>query len=341
MENNNNNNNNYHTVTPLDWSDPAWTPVVIRADASALCHAAQGLVELLAKATGAPSLPPATHPLQCAHLLMDQVILDIPLAFLSLLLSTPPPTTTHNNNTTTTTRITSPTNTTGRPAHFSQQQQQQFLLNNSNQQLIYFNKVLSTLIGDKGQTLAILSADAAVRIMIPHIAKKNDFMQLEGDLWNVMVCFANILTWIAKQQQEQQEEEFTNNNNNNNNLTTTTTTTTISTTILLSGLPSQTKLRNIARKTDCQIRKQRKSNTLTVTGNSQERVQAAVSLLQKWQASQQQPPAPPTTTTATDESPRTRSQPQKRPNNNNNTNNKRPPMQTNTKNNNNNDTPKK
>ena len=302
----------YHTYTPLDWSDPNWTPVVIRADAPAVCHAAHGLVELLSKTPGTNNTSGGggggshnnnnhnnnnhmntTQMLQNAHLIMDQVILDVPVP---------------------------------RQKH-------------------------STLVGKWGQTLATFSADADVRIMIPqqptstttttigkgHYAQQQqrlDLIQLEGDLWNVLVCLANIMSLLvqspsllAKSHHHHESGSTTvtatsanaaphasSNYNSNNNATSsssnvhhlvngaattntatttttniTTTTTTMSTaTVSLLALPSQTKLRNIARKTDCQIRKQRKSNTLTVTGSSTEQVSLAIQLLQKWQASQQQ-----------------------------------------------------
>ncbi|KAL7573793.1 hypothetical protein ACA910_007822 [Epithemia clementina (nom. ined.)] len=315
----NNSGSDYHTYTPLDWSDPAWTPVVIRADAPAVCHAALGLVELLSKAPGAPmhhntnnnnnnnnsngSSSSSSNPtalLQNSHLLMDQVVLDVPLA---------------------------------RQKH-------------------------ATLVGKRGQTLATFSAETAVRIMIPqkntpyHYHRhpnsqhpSSDLIQLEGDLWNVLVCLANLMSWLVQppsllatnnhtlppaaaaaansnnnnnntktahegaaktatsgSSNHSSNHSSSGNNNNNNNhnnnhnhSSTTTTalaaavvTTTTTASVSLLALPSQTKLRNIARKTDCQIRKQRKSNTLTVTGSNADHVQLAVQLLQKWQAAQQQ-----------------------------------------------------
>ena len=274
----------YHTLTPLDWSDPAWTPVVIRADAPAVCHAAQGLVELLSKAPGGSAVHNHHHHhsshhhhhhhhhnmsatsllMQNSHLIMDQVILDVPVA---------------------------------RQKH-------------------------STIVGKHGQTLATFSAHSNVRIMIPppimmmmnhNTMPRMDLIQLEGDLFNVLACLANIMTLLVQPTSvlaaakptttlntthataspsttaaAANSASSSSNNNNNNNTAVATVTTTTTASVSLPALPSQTKLRNIARKTDCQIRKQRKSNTLTVTGANADNVQTAVQLLQKWQAAQQQ-----------------------------------------------------
>mmetsp|Transcript_7909 Transcript_7909/g.17576 ORF Transcript_7909/g.17576 Transcript_7909/m.17576 type:complete len:384 (-) Transcript_7909:264-1415(-) len=159
----------------------------------------------------------------------------------------------------------------------------------------------ATLIGKRGLTLATLSAESKVRIMIPQKAARLDLIQLEGDLLNVFVCLANVMRLLAapsqtaagngqgaNKQDAHNGNSSTSSSFNNNKSDTATSTTSTTTTVSLSSLPSQTKLRNIARKTDCQIRKQRKSNTLTITGQTLDQVQAAVVLLDKWQSAQQQ-----------------------------------------------------
>ena len=172
-----NNDASFQTFTPLDWSDPAWTPVVIRGDALAMCHAAQGLVELIAPkaqlavaaaasnntstaasgggnnhhpnstnnvaasttTTATTTTKKHTFTIDAMSLWMDQVICDIPLA---------------------------------RQKH-------------------------GILVGKRGQMVAALSADTQVRIMIPQKQARLDMIQLEGDLYNVLVCLANIVALLT------------------------------------------------------------------------------------------------------------------------------------------------
>jgi KH domain len=117
----------------------------------------------------------------------------------------------------------------------------------------------ASLIGKRGLVLANLSADTSVRIMVPAKEVRHDIVQLEGDLENVAKCLSKILQLFDVKPPPA--------------------------TIRLDQLPSQTKLRNVARKTETTIRKKKleeeNSWQLSITGTSTENIQAAVTLLER------------------------------------------------------------
>jgi predicted RNA-binding protein YlqC (UPF0109 family) len=179
------------TYSDLDWSDPQWTPVVIRADPCAALTAIARVQDVVPN--------------------FDQVVMDIPLQ---------------------------------RSRH-------------------------ATVVGKRGLTLASLSADHKVRIMVPNKDLRHDMIQLEGDYPNVKQCFHAILRLVASKGNQEAS-------------------------LLVPQLPSHTKLRQVGRKTDTVIRKKKVDDTtwlLTVTGTGQ--VQAAVTLLQKWKDELDGVPPPP------------------------------------------------
>lgn len=187
------------TYSPLDFSDPAWTPVVIRADVEAAIAAGKGLLD-------------------ACNGQLDEVILDIPL-----------------------------------PRHRH-----------------------ATVVGKHGMTVARLSADHNVRIMVPHKESRHDVVQLEGGLENVQKCLTDLLQ-VASRMVKRDDSA-------------------VSTTLTLTvpTPPSQTKIRNLARKTDCSIKKKKTEENgksqwnLYVTGKSAENVSAAIGILRKWREEQQQ-----------------------------------------------------
>ena len=183
-----------YTYSELDWSNPDWTPVVIRADPCAALAAAQRLHDMVDE--------------------MDDVVMDVPLS---------------------------------RNKH-------------------------AALIGKRGLVLANLSADTAVRIMVPRRELRHDVIQLEGELQNVKLCLDRVLT-IASDARSAAPPVRKNSRAED-----------IASTIILSQLPSQAKLRSVGRKTDTIIKKKKVDDEwhLTVTGSVQEQVQSAVNMLQKW-----------------------------------------------------------
>jgi hypothetical protein len=118
----------------------------------------------------------------------------------------------------------------------------------------------ASLIGKRGLILANLSADTGVRIMVPRKEVRHDVVQLEGDLEKVRICLERVLTLIS-------------------------TCRPTPTTVVVSQLPSQTKLRNVSRKTETTIRKKKLDNDewqLLISGNSIDQIQTAASLLERW-----------------------------------------------------------
>uniref|UniRef100_A0A7S3L1B4 K Homology domain-containing protein n=1 Tax=Amphora coffeiformis TaxID=265554 RepID=A0A7S3L1B4_9STRA len=196
-----------HTYSGLDFSDPNWTPVVIRADVEAAMAAGRGLEEV-------------------CNGQLDQVVLDVPF-----------------------------------PRHRH-----------------------ATVVGKHGLTIAKLSADHNVRIMIPHKDSRHDMIQLEGDLLPVQQCLIDLLQLASRimpaaslkrddgatssggsNTQQQQEHQ-------------------VSDSLLVPLAPSQTKIRNVARKTDCSIKKKKYADgwQLFVAGKSAEQVAAGIALFRKW-----------------------------------------------------------
>ena len=210
-----------HTYSGLDFSDPNWTPVVIRADVEAAMAAGRGLEEV-------------------CNGQLDQVVLDVPL-----------------------------------PRHRH-----------------------ATVVGKHGITIAKLSADHDVRIMIPHRESRHDMIQLEGDLVPVQQCLIELLQLAsrmtptatskrddggtlsgtnasAQQQQQQQQQQRAS---------------VVSDSLMVPVAPSQTKIRNVARKTDCSIKKKKHTDgwQLFISGKSNEQVTAAISHFRKWRDEQPQ-----------------------------------------------------
>ncbi len=119
----------------------------------------------------------------------------------------------------------------------------------------------ATVVGKRGWTVATLSADHAVRILVPHKELRHDIVQLEGPFSNVRACFAALLQVLVAPA-----------------------------TLIVPVLPSQTKLRHIGRKTDTMLRKTKLDDgtwQLTVTGAGH--VPAAMAMLQKWKEELQYP----------------------------------------------------
>lgn len=126
----------------------------------------------------------------------------------------------------------------------------------------------ASLIGKRGLVLANLSADTSVRIMVPAKEVRHDIVQLEGELGNVRKCLNKILLRCEAKP--------------------------LPASLRVDQLPSQTKLRNVSRKTETTIRKKKldddNSWQLTVSGASPENIQAAVGMLDRRQ-DEVQPPA--------------------------------------------------
>ena len=142
----------------------------------------------------------------------------------------------------------------------------------------------ASIIGKRGVCLANLSADTNVRIMIPQRTLRIDLIQLEGELDNVKVCFEKITSMLAsfKRKNGSSGEENT-----------------VSASIEVPTLPSQTKLRVVAKKTDTSVQKKRQANDtwlITVWGQDNEHVTSAVGMLETWknQSSNQKAGSTPT-----------------------------------------------
>lgn len=226
-----------YTYTELDFSDPNWTPVVIRADPKAAFTAAAKLEETLVHNSGGGGSSMTT--VADASSLIDQVVLDVPIS---------------------------------RQKH-------------------------AAIVGKRGVTLANLSADTHVRIMVPNKDRRHDVVQLEGDLPHVKMCLDRVLQIVWTTSGGANSGTITAPGARPAAAGTTAEAPAHSQSIVLEQLPSQTKLRGLSRKTDTVIKKKRvegcaataddaggsssKAWQLTVSGNSAEQVQAAIALLQK------------------------------------------------------------
>jgi hypothetical protein len=119
----------------------------------------------------------------------------------------------------------------------------------------------ASLIGKRGLVLANLSADTSVRIMVPAKEVRHDVVQLEGELGNVRKCLEKILQLCETKPPPAS--------------------------LRLEQLPSQTKLRNVSRKTATTIRKKKvdedNSWQLTISATTSDNIQAAVAMLDRWQ----------------------------------------------------------
>lgn len=145
----------------------------------------------------------------------------------------------------------------------------------------------AALIGKRGLVLANLSADTQVRIMVPRRELRHDVVQLEGDLELVRMCLDKVLlltcsdkTPLAAKKpppatakpplslDPPMEDDAT--------------------TVTVTVLPSQTKLRNVGRKTDCLVKKKKDGDKwqLIVSGTNKEQIQSAIAILEKWHEDQ-------------------------------------------------------
>lgn len=127
----------------------------------------------------------------------------------------------------------------------------------------------ASLIGKRGLVLASLSAETNVRIMVPSKEVRHDVVQLEGSLDRVRKCLERVLSLCESKPQPMS--------------------------LQVKILPSQTKLRNVSRKTETTIRKKKLMDTassnevgteevwqLTISGNTADSIQAAASMLERW-----------------------------------------------------------
>lgn len=207
------------TYTELDFSDPQWTPIVIRADPIAAIYAAN-----------------AIHDICCPEYVTDRnqlvYIMDVPVPAVAA------------GNT-----------------------------NNANLRH-------ASIVGKRGNKLIQLSADHKCRIMVPPKQLGHNVIQLEAPLKECCSCLKAVLVKLQtggytsgneeKEQQHQQQGDATktslatpppknsknnaagnkgNKNDNGKN--------SFQMTLIIQPLPSQTKLRNIARKTETKILKKR------------------------------------------------------------------------------------
>ena len=202
------------TYTELDFSDPQWTPIVIRADPIAAIYAAT-----------------AIHDVCCPEYVVDRnqlvYIMDVPVPAIA-------PTTNANLR------------------HAS-------------------------IVGKRGNKLIQLSADHKCRIMVPPKQLGHDVIQLEAPLKECCSCLKAITGKLqiggssddketgdatktspssppAKNAKNSTSNKGSNNNGNKNNKNDKNS---FQTTLIIQPLPSQTKLRNIARKTETKILKKR------------------------------------------------------------------------------------
>lgn len=130
----------------------------------------------------------------------------------------------------------------------------------------------ATLIGKRGTTLANLSADTNVRIMVPQRTLRIDLIQLEGELDNVKVCFEKIIVLLSSLKRKNGTAASGEDN-------------TVSALIEVPTLPSQTKLRVVAKKTETSLQKKRQADDtwlITVCGQDADRVQHAVGMIESW-----------------------------------------------------------
>jgi hypothetical protein len=141
----------------------------------------------------------------------------------------------------------------------------------------------AAVIGKNGRVLAKLSGDHNVRIMIPFKQAKHDMIQLEGDLPNVSACLADLLT-VA-----------TNSSNNGS----------VTESLVLPRMAfSQSRLRALARRTDCRIKKKSVDEInwqIFVTGKTSQ-VATALQVLRKWKEAVSTAATTTTTTTSSDPS---------------------------------------
>ena len=204
------------TYTELDFSDPQWTPIVIRADPIAAIYASN-----------------AIHDICCPEYVVDRnqlvFIMDVPVPAVAA------------------------TNT-----------------NNSNLRH-------ASIVGKRGNKLIQLSADHRCRIMVPPKQLGHDVIQLEAPLKECSSCLKAIMGKLQAGGPDEKEQpgDATNmsvstppsknsknnatnkGNNNGKNRNDNSAKNNFQSTLIIQPLPSQTKLRNIARKTETKILKKR------------------------------------------------------------------------------------
>jgi len=211
------------TYTELDFSDPQWTPIVIRADPVAAIYAAN-----------------AVHDICYPEYVVDRnqliYIMDVPV----------------------------PAVAAG---------------NSNNANLRH-----ASIVGKRGNKLIQLSADHKCRIMVPPKQLGHNVIQLEASLKECCSCLKAISVKLQagstsgneENQQQQQHCDATkpspantpsknnksngtsnNKNNNGNKSKNDNSKKNFQMTLIIQPLPSQTKLRNIARKTETKILKKR------------------------------------------------------------------------------------
>lgn len=230
------------TYTELDFSDPHWTPIVIRADPIAALYAAN-----------------AIHDICCPEYVTDRnqlvYIVDVPV-----------------------------------PAVASNETATGNANANANANLRH-----ASIVGKRGNKLIQLSADHKCRIMVPPKQLGHNVIQLEAPLKECSSCLKAISAKLQAGVSASDEKEYQqsqplsdttktspttppsknsakqNNNNNNNaansgkannngnnkNKNENNARNNCQMTLVIQPLPSQTKLRNIARKTETKILKKR------------------------------------------------------------------------------------
>lgn len=204
------------TYTELDFSDPQWTPIVIRADPIAAIYAAN-----------------AIHDICCPEYVIDRnqlvYIIDVPVPAVAA-------------------------------------------TNNANLRH-------ASIVGKRGNKLIQLSADHKCRIMVPPKQLGHDVIQLEAPLKECCSCLKAITGKLQSGGSDDNKESLGdatktsqtspnsknaknnatkgNNANNKNKNENNNGKNSFQTTLIIQPLPSQTKLRNIARKTETKILKKR------------------------------------------------------------------------------------
>lgn len=253
-----------YTYTELDFTNPQWTPVVIRADPNASLFVAQSILDL------------------CLEYVLDRkqlvYIFDLPIPSTSnpstsgggTSKSPSPPASTSQKSNKLGGGVTS-TNIGAGPNNGSGSGKEN---NNNNNH--------ATIVGKRGQTLMQLSADHKCRIMVPPKQLQHDIIQLEGPLQECISCLQAIAALLhkvsettsaaipvtaattsstatpttsssgngTKKDKAGTSISSSSNTNSNNSKP-------FEITLIVQPLPSQQRLRNIARKTDTVIKKKR------------------------------------------------------------------------------------
>jgi predicted RNA-binding protein YlqC (UPF0109 family) len=218
------------TYTELDFTDTNWTPVVIRAPTMAGLVVSATILDI------------------CLEYVLDrtqiQYIFDLPI---------------------------------------SSQNQQTTSGNGASSSVV--NNAHATIIGKRGQTIMTLSANSNCRIMVPPKQLKHDIVQLEGPLKECTSCLEAISSLLSSSLGDSPNtpnkstiiisSSSANNQVNNSGATTPSSASKsiaknaqirsndnkYQCSFVVRPLPSQTKLRNIARRTETVIRKTRRNKS--------------------------------------------------------------------------------